>query len=165
VGLSHINPLFLDSTKPIGDKVVTNVELLHILLHDGDALYFEMIDQFGITQRFGLQSVATKKSVKYKTEVWLKYQYQIQYRFVVEAEGQHLYATAIRETRAGHIISENWEPCFDCKVSAKIEKNNAKRNEFAKELKQPREVKSKSTKPLLKPQFFAQVKTLLDDLL
>ncbi|MGZ3743105.1 MAG: hypothetical protein ACXWRA_04520, partial [Pseudobdellovibrionaceae bacterium] len=84
--MSNINPLFLDSTKPIGDKVVTNVELFNILLHDGDFLYFEMINQFGFVQRFLMQAIETKKSIKYKTEVWLNYQHQIQYRFVIEAE-------------------------------------------------------------------------------
>lgn len=163
--MSTINPLFLDSTKPIGDKVVTNVELLNILLRDGDSIYFEVINQVGITQRYALQTIATKRSVKYTTEVWLNYQHQIQYRFVIEADGQHLYASAIQETRAGHVISEKWQPSFNCPVTAKINKSSARRTEFMKEFKPPREIKSKSSKPLLKPQFFAQVKSLLDDLL
>lgn len=164
--MSTINPLFLDSTKPIGDKVVTNVELINVLLHDGDSLYFEMIDQFGFTQRFALQTIATKKSVKYTTEVWLKYQHHIQYRFVIEAEGQHLYASAVRETRAGHVISEKWEPCFNCdSIGLKIDRRGVRRPENTKDLKNPREIKSNTTKPLCKPQFFEQIKSLLDDLL
>lgn len=165
--LSTINPLFLDSTKPIGDKVVTNVELTNILLHDGDALYFEVIHEFGITQKFTLQAIPTKKSVKYTAEVWLKYQHQIQYRFVIEGEGKLIYASAIRETRAGHIISDKWEPRIHSDVVlAKIDKRNIRQTEFMKDLKQqPREIKSNSSKALLKPQFFEQIKSLLDDLL
>lgn len=160
--MSTINPLFLDSTKPIGDKVVTNVELVNILLHDGDSLFFEIINEFGFTQRFVLQAIPTKKSIKYTAEVWLNYQHQIQYRFLIEAESQLLYASAIRETRAGHIISEKWEPCFN---SDAVSKKTDKRSHFTKDLKQPREIKSTSSKPLCKPQFFDQIKSLLDDLL
>lgn len=164
--MSTINPLFLDSTKPIGDKVVTNVELNSILLHDGDSLYFEIMNQFGAPQRFTLQTVVTKKSVKYTAEVWLKYQYEIQYRFVIEADGQQIFSSEIRNTRAGHIISEKWEPCFKVDIAAeKIDKSTLRRAEFMKDLKTPRELKSTSSKPLLKPQFFDQFKSLLDDLL
>ncbi len=165
--LSTINPLFLDSTKPIGDKVVTNVELIDILLHDGDFVYFEIIDQSGFSQRFALQTIATKKSIKYKAEVWLKYQYEIQYRFVIESEGQPLYVSSMRKTRAGHIISEKWEPCFDADlvVEKKADKLSLRRTEFMKELRPPQEIKTHSSKPLFKPQFFEQIRTLLDDLM
>jgi hypothetical protein len=167
VDLSTINPLFLDSTKPIGDKVVTNVELIDILLHDGDFVYFEMTDQSGFSQRFALQTIATKKSIKYKAEVWLKYQHEIQYRFVIESDGQVLYASAIQKTRAGHIISEKWEPCFDADlvVQKKIDKISLRRNELEKELRPRPEIKTHSSKSLLRPQFFEQIRTLLDDLM
>lgn len=164
MALSTINPLFLDSTKPIGDKVVTNVELTHILLHDGDSIYFEVIDQFGFSQRFTLQSFATKKSVSYKAEVWLKYQHQIQYRFVLVSDEQQLNASEIHETRAGHIICEKWEPCFIEPVETKSDKRIGHRSELIKETRH-REIKSNSSKPLCKPQFFDQIKSLLEDLL
>lgn len=163
--LNTLNPLFLDSTKPIGDKVVTNVELSNILLHDGDCLYFEVIDQFGFSQRFTLQAIATKKSIKYRTEVWLKYQHQIQYRFVIETEGQPLYTSAIRETRAGHVVCEKWEPCFSSDpVTEKTDKLSLRRTEFVRDLHQPREIKTNSSKPLCKPQFLEQLTSLLEDL-
>lgn len=164
--MSTINPLFLDSTKPIGDKVVTNVELLNIILYDGDSLFFEMNNEFGFTQRFALQAVPTKKSIKYYTEVWLKYQYQIQYRFVIESAGQPVYKTALRETRAGHVISEKWEPSFVADMpSKKNEKRSARRIEANREAKTPREMKIQTPKPLCKPQFFDQIKSLLEELL
>jgi hypothetical protein len=165
--LSTINPLFLDSTKPIGDKVVTNVELTHILLYDGDALFFEIIDkEFGFTQKFELRQLTTKKSAKYRAEVWLKYQYQIQYRFVIESLGQRAFMSALRETRAGHVISERWEPCFaPDPLALKAEKAQARRTEFIKTIKPAREGKSKSSQDLFKPQLLGQIKSLLDDLL
>lgn len=165
--LNTINPLFLDSTKPIGDKVVTNVELVNILLHDGDSLYFEVMDQFGFAQRFALQAIATKKSIKYKAEVWLKYQHQIQYRFLIESEGQELYTSAILETRVGHVISEKWQPCFNCDLikAKKIDERSIRHTDFINDIKHPPEIKSNSSKPLCKPQFFEQIKSLLEDLL
>ncbi|MGZ3773617.1 MAG: hypothetical protein ACXVCY_06655 [Pseudobdellovibrionaceae bacterium] len=166
--MSTINPLFLDSTKPIGDKVVTNVELGYILLHDGDSLYFEMTNEFGFIQKFALKAVETKKSVKYKAEVWLKYQHQIHYRFIIESEGVELFSSAKRETRAGHIISEKWEPFFDSEpATAKEEKRSSRQTSpgATVDTKQPRENRSHSTKPLCKPQFFEQIRSLIDDLL
>jgi hypothetical protein len=165
--LSTINPLFLDSTKPIGDKVVTNVELTHILLHDGDSLFFEIIDkEFGFTQKFELREISTKKSARFKAEVWLKYQHQILYRFVIEALGQRILLSALREMRAGHVICDKWEPCFEPDpLAAKVENTQARRNELLKKMKPARESKSKSSKDLLKPQLLGQIKSLLDDLL
>ncbi|MGE5086475.1 MAG: hypothetical protein ACM3MG_09265 [Bacillota bacterium] len=165
--MSTINPLFLDSTKPIGDKVVTNVELSNVVLRDGDSLYFEVTDQFGFVQRYAMKTVETKKSVKHTAEVWLKYQHEIQYRFLVLAEGEEVYASAFKETRAGHIISEKWDPCFLKEASpVKKEKRSARqRAEVPSEPKAPREIKATSTKPLCQPQFFDQIKSLLDDLL
>ncbi|MGZ3770231.1 MAG: hypothetical protein ACXVCP_11330 [Bdellovibrio sp.] len=164
--MSTINPLFLDSTKPIGDKVVTNVEITNILLYDGDSLYFEITNEFGFSQRFTLNSVTTKKSVKYTAEVWLNYQHQIQYRFVLEADGQQLYASAKRETRAGHVISEKWEPCFDANVTdGKKDKKRSQRTDGVYISKNSIEIKTNTSKPLCKPQFFDQIKSLLDDLL
>lgn len=163
--MSTINPLFLDSTKPIGDKVVTNVELSNVVLRDGDSLYFEVTDQFDFVQRYAMKAVETKKSVKHTAEVWLKYQYEIKYRFLVLAEGEEVYASAFQETRAGHVISEKWDPCFLKEpVPAKKEKR-AKRVESLAEAKAPREIKATSVKPLCQPQFFDQIKSLLDDLL
>ncbi len=165
--MSTVNPLFLDSTKPIGDKVVTNVELTHIILHDGDCLFFEIIDkEFGFTQKFELRELNTKKSAKFKAEVWLKYQHQIQYRFVIESLGQRILMSALREMRAGHVICDRWEPCFEPDpLAIKAEKTQAQRNEFIKSMKPARDGKSKSSKKLLKPQLLGQIKSLLDDLL
>lgn len=165
--MSTVNPLFLDSTRPIGNKVVTNVELTHVLLHDGDALFFEVIDtQCGLVQKFELRELTTKKSARFKAEVWLKYQHPIQYRFVIESLGERVLMSALHETRAGHVINERWEPCFEPDpLAVKAEKEEAKRKEFIKTIKPTRERKSKSGKDLFKPQILGQIKSLLDDLL
>ncbi|MGZ3745115.1 MAG: hypothetical protein ACXWRA_15090, partial [Pseudobdellovibrionaceae bacterium] len=73
---------------------------------------------------------------------------------------QELYASEKRETRAGHIISEKWEPCLNSGIlEKKIEKRNARRPAGMGERKSP------SSKPLCQPQFLEQIKSLLDDLL
>lgn len=154
--MSQINPLFLDSTKPIGDKVVTNVELLNAVLRDGDSVYFEVSDHFGFVQRFIMQKVATKKSVRYTAEVWLKYQHQIQYRFLMVAEGQEVLTSASRETHAGHVISEKWEPCFKEATRPKKEK---------RPVRTAPDIKKVATKPMAKPLILDQLKSLIDDLL
>lgn len=164
--MSTINPLFVDSTKPIGDKVVTNVELTGIILRDGESLYFEVTDQFGFVQKYALKTIETKKSTKYTAEIWLKYQHEIQYRFLLIGEGEEIYASSFRETRAGHVISEKWDPCFQKEpLKPKKEKRSGRRADVLVEPKAPREVKSMPAKPLCQPQFFDQIKSLLDDLL
>lgn len=152
--MSTINPLFLDSTKPIGDKVVTNVELLGIVPRDGDSIFCEVTDQFGFAQRFAMKVVETKKSIRYTSEIWLKYQHEVRYRFVIMADGEEVFTSESRQTRAGHIISEKWEPCF------KVEPVKPK--------KEPRpstqEIKPAIAKPRIKTDFFDQMKSVIDDL-
>lgn len=163
--LSTINPLFLDSTKPVGDKVVTNVELFNVSLQGGEALYFEVTDEFGFVQRFALKTVTTKKSVRHTAEVWLKYQHQIQYRFLIVSEGVETLTTAFRETRAGHVISEKWEPCAEPPAVPKPKKRPSRKAESEKEPRPSREAKANGGKSLCQPQFFDQLKLLIDDLL
>ena len=153
--MSVINPLFLDSTKPIGDKVVTNVELLSIIPRDGDTIFCEVSDQFGFVQRFAMKVVETKKSIKYTSEIWLKYQHEVNYRFVIVSAGEEIFTSESRKTRAGHIISEKWEPCFKAPVPPAPKKER---------VKTPRETKVVKAKPILKVGFFDQVKTVIDDL-
>lgn len=163
--MSTINPLFLDSTKPVGDKVVTNVELFNVSLQSDEALYFEVMDEFGFQQRFAMKAVTTKKSVRHTAEVWLKYQHLIQYRFLIVAEGVETLTTAFRETRAGHVISESWEPCAVPLAVPKPKRRPTRKSEPEAEPKSSREAKGNGGKPLCQPQFFDQLKLLIDDLL
>ncbi|WP_413582856.1 hypothetical protein [Bdellovibrio sp. HCB288] len=164
--MSTINPLFVDSTKPIGDKVVTNVELLAVTLQPGESLFFELTDEFGFEQRYEMKKLETKKSVKYTTEVWLKYQHQIQYRFLVVAEGAEVQTSMMREICAGHIISEKWETCAAGEF-AKTRKAKRKPAQTAtpKEKNAAPVIKATAAKPLCEPHILSQIKSLFDDLL
>lgn len=158
MGLSRINPLFSDSTKPIGDKVVTNVELLGLALIDGDSVYFEVSDHYGFVQRFIMHKIETKKSIRFSAEVWLKYQHQIQYRFTVVSEGKERMSSALKETLAGHVISEKWEPCLKPPERARRDPRPARPPGA------PPEIKKTTGKALCEPQVFAQIKSLFDDM-
>ncbi|MNT67689.1 hypothetical protein D3C72_2058540 [compost metagenome] len=102
-----------------------------------------------------MKVVETKKSIKYTSEIWLKYQHEIKYRFVIVAGGEEVYTSSTRQTRAGHIISEKWEPCFESK---------AERTKKETRKSTPREIKSTPSKPLVKADFFDQMKSVIDDL-
>ena len=162
--MSNVNPLFIDSTKPIGDKVVTNVELLQLTLQSGESLFFEVTDEFGFVQRFAMKLLETKKSAKYTAEVWLKYQHQIQYRFLIVAEGVETQTSAMREVCVGHIISEKWEPC-SAEQLAKTKIKKAKPKAQALDKAAAPTIKAKATKPLYEPHLVDQIKSLFDDLL
>ena len=103
-----MNPLFLDSTKPVGDKVVTNVELSKLIVQPGEALFFELTDEFGFVQRFQMKLLETKKSTKMVAEVWLKYQHQYQYRFLFVKEGNQITSSKVKNISAGHVVSDVW---------------------------------------------------------
>lgn len=164
--MSTINPLFVDSTKPIGDKVVTNVELLGLTLQAGESLFFELTDEFGFVQRFAMKVIETKKTVKYTAEVWLKYQHQIQYRFLIVAEGVEIQTSAVREICVGHVISEKWEPCAAGEVTKpKKQKRSLQKTELPKEKNAQPVIKTTSAKPLYEPNLIVQIKSLFDDLL
>jgi hypothetical protein len=169
VALSSTNPLFIDSTKPIGDKVVTKVELFQILLLDGESIAIEVMNQFGFVRRYSLEAVATKTGLKYTAELWLNYQHQVKYRFLVTAAEQELYTSAIRETRAGHIISDKWEPCPNGQSFAKTQDaSSLRRADFMKELTPSSTAPSthyNAPRTLCKPSFVAEIKSLLEDLL
>lgn len=157
--MSHINPLFLDSTKPVGDKVVTNVEVFGVPLIDGESVYFEVSDHYGFVQKFIMQKVETKKSVRYCAEVWLKYQHQVQYRFFVVSEGQERMTSAFKETLAGHVISEKWEASAEPIERLKKERRPPRR------VGAPPEIKKTKGKPLCEPLLLDQIKSLFEDIL
>ncbi len=107
------NPLFLDSTQPVGDKFITNVELLGVQLGQGESLYLEVTDSFGLMQKFAMKQLATKKSVRYSAELWLNQGENIQYRFILVSGGTELKSSVLKKADAGHAISDVWTPMTD----------------------------------------------------
>lgn len=167
--LSTINPLFLDSTKPIGDKVVTNVELIDLVLKEGESIHLEVWDQFGFAQKYDLKVIETKKQTKYVAEVWLKYQHEIQYRFIKMMAGSEVSATPMRDARAGHLIEEKWdESALESPVVRKTPTGAARsprKKDTSMAAPKIKELKTSSAQPLGRSHFLDQIKDLLDDLL
>lgn len=135
-------------------------------LQSGESLFFELTDEFGFVQRFAMKLLETKKSAKYTAEVWLKYQHQIQYRFLIVAEGVETQTSATREVCVGHIISEKWEPCTEPQLIKTTKAKRAKPKSPATADKNAAPtIKAKSAKPLYEPHLVDQIKSLFDDLL
>lgn len=170
-----MNPLFLDSTKPVGDKVVTNVELSNLIVQPGEALFFELTDEFGFVQRFQMKLLETKKSIKMVAEVWLKYQHKYQYRFLFVKEGQQITSSKMKNISAGHVVSEFWS---DEIIELETNKKNEIRNQQFDHSQNDKELslvetieaepnkksRKKSTRKLFESQLFDQIKLLIDDL-
>lgn len=152
--MKKLNPLFLDSTKPIGETYVANVELTNVVLYDNEVLYFEMLDVHRVPQRYAMKKIETKKNTKYCAEVWLKPQQQIEYRFVILRDGYELQSSAMQVCSSSPQITQQWVPETEPKL--KKEKQSAN--------KKTREVKSASTKTLCTPYLTEQLKLLIDDL-
>lgn len=163
--MSSVNPLFIDSTRTVGTKVVTKVELFKILLHDQESLFIEVMNQGGFVRKYPLEPRAYKNRVQYVAELWLNYQHRIKYRFIIEKDEKELFTTGIKETRAGHIVSESWEPDPEgIGFSSVPDEKTQRRAEFMKEIATAREVQIDTNRPLCKPSFVAEIKSLLEDL-
>ncbi|AHZ84859.1 hypothetical protein EP01_07905 [Bdellovibrio bacteriovorus] len=161
--LKKHNPLFLDSTQPVGDKLITNVELLDASLAPGESLYLEVTDSFGVQQKFALKTVATKKSVRHSAELWLNQNEQIKYRFLLISAGAELLSTAEKTALAGGAISEKWDPATTVKASAapKAKKATPKAPKSS-EIKKNASIKSQGL--LGTAQDYQQMKFLLGEL-
>lgn len=172
MGLKKQNPLFLDSTQPVGDKLITNVELLNVQLKQGQSLYFEVTDSFGVMQKFVLKQVLTKKSVRYCAELWLNQGEQIHYRFLLMSDGQELQTTRIRDVSAGVFISESWAPMSNLEFQEVLSQRNAQSQTSKKKItatnKKARAIKNLtftgSQDSFVKSEDFQQLKLLLGEL-
>lgn len=148
-----------------GAKVVTKVELFKILLRDHESIFIEVMNQAGFVRKYPLEPMAGNSSLKYVAELWLNYQHQIKFRFVVESEQKELFTSAIQETRAGHIISEKWEPDPNgTGFGVQQDEASLRKAAFMKEIAQNRAHHVDSSRPLCKPSFVAEIKSLLEDL-
>jgi hypothetical protein len=163
--LSQVNPLFIDSTRMVGAKVVTKVELFKALPRDNERLMIEVMNQAGFIRKYPLEPLAAGSSVVYVAELWLNYQHQIQFRFLIESDGIELFTSAIQNLRAGHIVAESWEPVPNgAGFKVPSDEASVRRTEFIKEISQARPHQFDTSRPLCKPSFVAEIKSLLEDL-
>ncbi|UXR63265.1 hypothetical protein EZJ49_09255 [Bdellovibrio bacteriovorus] len=160
MGLKKNNPLFLDSTRPVGDKLITNVELLEARLEQGQAFYIEVTDSFGVLQKHALKLVVTKKSTRYCAELWLNQSEEIQYRFILIAAGAELKSSELKQAVAGNSISEKWIPTAVPQVAAA--KGKGPKKSKSTEIKKVGSGKGQS--PLVAAQDYQQMKFLLGEL-
>lgn len=154
------NPLFLDSTQPVGDKVITNVELLEASLAAGEALYIEVTDSFGFVQKHALKLISTKKSVRYCAELWLSQNEEIKYRFILVSAGAELCSSVEKMSVTGVVISEKWAPVAAA-TAPKAKKTEPKKSKST-EIKKTASVKSQGS--LVAAQDYQQMKFLLGEL-
>lgn len=165
MGLKKHNPLFLDSTQPVGDKVITNVELLEASLAAGEALYIEVTDSFGFVQKHALKLISTKKSVRYCAELWLSQNEEIKYRFILVSAGAELCSSVEKMSVTGVVISEKWAPVAAATATAaaapKAKKTEPKKSKSS-EIKKTASVKSQGS--LVAAQDYQQMKFLLGEL-
>lgn len=167
---SKKNPLFLDSTKSIGGKVVTKVELElgpdEKELHQDCKLFIQIIDQFGFEQKFPLGPLSKQPENFYGADIWLKYQHEIHFRFVFMLESEIKTSSKFRRASAGHIISEKWQSCPESEINFPPSYVQAtRRNEFMQGLKATSEERSGKAKGLVDASQLSQLKSLLKDLL
>jgi hypothetical protein len=144
---------------------LTKVELFKILFRDQESIVVEVMNQAGFVRKYPLELIEDKTSLRYVAELWLNYQHEIKYRFVIESEGKELFTSAIHEKRAGHIISEKWEP--DPNGTGFIvqqDEASLRRAAFMKEITQTRAQHVGTSRPLCQPSFVAEIKSLLEDL-
>ncbi len=152
--LKKLNPLFLDSTKASGDNFIFNIELCEIVLNAGEVVYFELIGKQGVNHRFVMNKFETKKTTKYRCDIWSKQNQEIQYRLVIDGSGQERLSAPAKATLDRQKLIVRWEDC------ASLESKSAKESAN----KKSRDLKNQSTKSFCTPYLSEQLKLLIDDL-
>jgi hypothetical protein len=147
-----MNPLFVDSTKLAGDKVITTLELVDILLNDEDSLFIEVRENAMASKRYVVRPIKTKKAIRYRVEIFLKAQSNATYRFFVESSGKEIMSGETQAVNAGETICQQWVPIS--KDKKKVE---------ALMVNKIKVVKSTRTSSLLTKDTLDQIKLFVED--
>ena len=158
-----INPLFLDSTTSIGEKVSTDVELYGLALKKKERIFFEVADQRGLVQRFEMKALHKGKSLVYQAQVWLEYQLPLKYRFLVLKRDEVQSVTLPRLTFAGHVISDQWAPSSD-KESCEFKWERLALPWDKKSTQRNQESQTNGPVRLMEEESLNEIKSLLEDL-
>lgn len=105
--MAKANPLFIDSTKMVGDSIGTQFEVSKIALYEGEGLFVLITNHLGTVTRMPM---VLNEELNYQTKVWLAHQKQFSYQFVIEKDGQRVLQSAPQKNRAKYAILEKWEP-------------------------------------------------------
>lgn len=170
-----MNPLFLDSTKPIGDQCVTNIEVMHSKLNSEESLYLETTDSHGVVTKYLMHSVETKKSKKLTTEFWSKSQQKFKYRFLIYNEHGVVQESPFYDGLTGITIAKDWQFAFPINngnddsrpfsIAPSTPSSSASPSpKKPKSHRSPAQAASTKNLPRLEPQFFQKMKNLLADL-
>lgn len=105
--MAKANPLFIDSTKMVGDSIGTQFEVSRIALYEDEALLVLITNHLGTVTRMPM---VLNDELNYQTRVWLAHQKTFTYQFVIEKNGQRFLQSAPQKNRAKYAILERWEP-------------------------------------------------------
>lgn len=105
--MAKANPLFIDSTKMVGDSIGTQFEVSKIALYEDEALFVLITNHLGTVTRMPM---VLNDELNYQTKVWLAHQKTFSYQFVIEKNGERFLQSASQKNRAKYAILEKWEP-------------------------------------------------------
>ena len=105
--MAKANPLFIDSTKMVGDSIGTQFEVSKIALYEDEALFVLITNHLGTVTRMPM---VLNEELNYQTKVWLAHQKTFSYQFVIEKNGERILQSALQKNRAKYAILEKWVP-------------------------------------------------------
>lgn len=105
--MAKANPLFIDSTKMVGDSIGTQFEVSQIALYEDEALFVLITNHLGTVTRMPM---VLNEDLNYQTKVWLAHQKTFSYQFVIEKNGERVLQSALQKNRAKYAILEKWVP-------------------------------------------------------
>lgn len=105
--MAKANPLFIDSTKMVGESVGTQFELSRVALYEGEGLFVLITTHQGTVTRMPM---ILNDELNYQAKVWLAHQKTFSYQFVIEKDGTRILQSAPQKNRAKYAILEKWEP-------------------------------------------------------
>lgn len=105
--MAKANPLFIDSTKMVGDSIGTQFEVSRVALYDDEALFVLITNDVGAVTR---QKMNLNDELNYQARVWLGHQKSFTYQFALEKNEQRILQSAPKKARVKYAILEKWEP-------------------------------------------------------
>ena len=101
------NPLFVDSTKFHGDRILTTIELTNVCTHFGETIFVKIKDT---EAKESIVPMATQSENQWVGKIYLPHQKKIEYQFFITRNEIIVATSKLKTTQAVYTISESWEP-------------------------------------------------------
>lgn len=106
--MGQFNPLFVDSTRVRGEKIVASIEVTGVQLRPGESVAIRILDsESGENSSWRLD---LDDSGNFVGQVWLNHQGQIFFQIQILLGERHLFSSEWRATSGSYGLFAEWQP-------------------------------------------------------